>query len=60
MEEINERPTVDECLLLDGGRFKKKISGVHNIMWNEIIQIQENLIALYETMLKVIIEITIE
>ena len=25
MEEINERPNVDECLLLDGGRFKKKI-----------------------------------
>jgi hypothetical protein len=42
MEEINERPNIDECLLLDGGRFKKKISGVHNIMWNEIIQIQEN------------------
>lgn len=45
MEEINERPNVDECLLLDGGRLKKKKnSRVHNIMWNEISQIQENVL----------------
>lgn len=44
IEEINERPDVNECLLLDGGRLKKKKSGVHNIMWNEISQTQENVL----------------
>lgn len=42
MEEINERPNVGECLLLDGGRLKKKKKPQEflNIMLNEISQIQ--------------------
>lgn len=42
MEEINERPNVGECLLLDGGRLKKKKTPQEflNIMLNEISQIQ--------------------